>query len=88
MAVDRIQTLHHLTPRGWIEGSTDSMWTAHNRTVEPPSDRVETWKYKVYQSSAYSPEQRTWSRVWVSPNVTEEETKALHSRYPDPHTDE
>lgn len=33
MAVDRVKTLYHLTPRGWITVSTDSMW--RDSTVEP-----------------------------------------------------
>jgi hypothetical protein len=88
MAVDRIETLYHLTHNGWVEGSVDSMWTAHNQIVEPPADRVETWKYRIYQSSAYSPEERSWDMVWHSPEVSAEERKALHQKYPDPHKDE
>ena len=61
MAVDRVESLYHLTPNGWVDGSVDSMWG--NKTVDPPSDRVETWKHKIYQSSAYSPEERSWDEV-------------------------
>jgi hypothetical protein len=82
MAVDRIETLWHLTPRGWVEGSTDSMWTTHNRTIEPPPDRVETWNEKLFQASPYSPEQNSWGRVWSSPDVSEEDRKALHVKFP------
>jgi hypothetical protein len=85
MAVDRINSLYHLTPRGWIDGSVDSMWTAHNCTVEPPADRVETWEHELYQASAYSPEENSWHMVWFSPTATEEERKALHEKFPHHH---
>lgn len=82
MAVARINSLYHLTPRGWIDGSADSMWTAHNCTVEPPADRVETWEHELYQASAYSPEENSWQMVWFSPTATEEERRALHEQFP------
>lgn len=82
MAVDRIETLYHLTPRGWTEGSVDSMWTAHNRVVEPPADRVETWKHKLYQRSSYSLEENSWFMIWSSPDASAEERKALHEKFP------
>jgi hypothetical protein len=83
MAVDRVETLYHLTPRGWIDGGVDSMWKDLNRTAgEPPADRVETWKHKIYQSSAYSPEENSWFMVWSSPDVSAEDRKALHEKFP------
>src|SRR5438309_2091241 len=54
MAVDRIETTWHLTPDGWVEGRSDSMWSDYIRTVEPPANRAETWIHKLYQASAYS----------------------------------
>jgi hypothetical protein len=82
MAVDRIKTHYHLTPRGWIEGNVDSMWTADNRTVEPPADRVETWEHKLYQASGWSREENSWSMIWFSPEISAEERKALHKKFP------
>ena len=82
MAVDRVNTLYHLTPRGWIAGSTDSMWG--NSTIEPPTDRVETWEHDIYQSSGYSPEERSWDMVWSSPDVSTEDRNALHEKFPHP----
>jgi hypothetical protein len=58
------------------------MWTSFNRIVDPPADRVDTWKRKVYQSSAYSPEENSWYMIWFSPDVTTEERKALHDKFP------
>jgi hypothetical protein len=78
MPVDREKTLYHLTPRGWIVGSVESMWARQNLKVEPPADRVETW----YQSSGRSKGQNTWRMVWSSPDVSAEDRKALHERFP------
>ncbi len=87
MAVDRIEWLYHLTPHGWVPGSVNSMWTDHNSTVDPPADRVETWRRKLYQSSAYSPEENTWYMVWSSPDVRAEDRKALHKKFPHEYDD-
>jgi hypothetical protein len=81
MAVDRVETPYHLTPRGWINGSVDSMWKDLNRTADPPADRVETSKHKTYQSSAYSPEENSWCLVWEFPDASAEDRKALHEGF-------
>jgi hypothetical protein len=82
VAVDRIESLYHLTPRGWVEGNVDSMWSDLNTTSERPGDCVETWKHKLYQASGYSREENSWFMVWFNPSVSEEERKALHLKFP------
>ena len=55
MAYDRYEVEHHLTPAGWVTGTvTDS--GNQETIVEPPTDRVETWLYKMEQSSGWSRE--------------------------------
>ena len=71
-----------LTLDGWVEGSCDSMWSAYNRTVEPPANPAETWIHKLYQASAYSPESTSFYRTWFSPAVSEEERKELPEKFP------
>jgi hypothetical protein len=82
MTEDRVETLYHLTPRGWIRGSVDTMWEKSNTTVTPPTDRVETWEHKLYQRSIYSPEENSWTMIWSSPKASAEVRRKLHERFP------
>jgi hypothetical protein len=84
VAIDRIESIYHLTRNGWVDGSVDSMWTAQNTTVEPPADRVESWRHKLYQSSGWSGEENSFVMIWHDPTVSAEEREALHVKYPHP----
>jgi hypothetical protein len=81
MAVDRVETFWYLTPNGWIAGSIDSMWTGL-KTVEPPTDCVETWVQNLSQQSSYSPESNIFRLIWFSPTISVDERKVLHERFP------
>jgi hypothetical protein len=82
VAVDRINSLYHLTPRGWVDGSVESMWTDTNHSVEPPADRVETWEHKLYQASGYSREENSWQMVWSDSTTSAEDRRSLHELFP------
>ena len=84
MAYDRYSIEYHLTPRGWIEGTTTYFGTV-DREVALPADRVETWLKDVEQSSGWSPEDVSWSRTWRDPTKTDDEIKALRAKFPAPH---
>ena len=63
MAYDRYEVEHHLTPAGWVTGTvTDS--GNQETIIEPPTDRVETWLYKMEQSSGWSRECPHWDLIW------------------------
>ena len=58
----------HLTANGWIR--TDN---------EPfPKDRVETWKYEMECPALDAKEQVRLTRIWISPDITETQSAALH----------
>src|ERR1700721_4474825 len=64
---------YHLTPHGWIEGS--STFGIVNHESPPPSDRIETWSRTAEQSSGWSSEVVSWSRIWRDPATTDEEIR-------------
>src|ERR1700758_2921811 len=81
-AVDSTE-FFHLTPRGWFQGSAESVWPeAYRSTVEPPPDRVETWKHEWFQSSSGGPEDESWQMVWSSADVNSKDRELLHERFP------
>ena len=62
MAVDNLETEYHLTPHGWVVG-TSYFFGKTEKEVAPPPDRVLTLVRKIYQSSRWSPEERSsWER--------------------------
>jgi hypothetical protein len=83
----RVETLYHLTLRGWVRGSVNSMWEKSNSTVNPPADCVETWEHKLYQRTIYQPEENSWSMVWSSPKVRAEDRKRLDEKFPHEYDD-
>jgi len=72
MAYDNVQDDYHLTPHGW-DSSNDR-----------PADAVETWTLSIYQRSAWSDEQRSWTRTWVDPNADTADVAELHRKFPPP----
>ncbi len=61
----------HLTPNGW--GRKDD---------EPaPPDRLETWEYQMERPATDAKEQVTLTRVWISKDVTDAQSVALHVRH-------
>jgi hypothetical protein len=83
MAYDRYEVEHHLTPAGWVTGTvTDS--GNQETIVEPPTDRVETWLYKMEQSSGWSRESRHWELAWKHPSMSLEERRALRASFTPP----
>src|SRR5438270_6943243 len=82
MAYDRYEIEHHLTPTGWKAGS-ESDQSSHSSVI-PPADRIETWLYKMRQSSGWSPEDVKWDRIWVHPEMTEAQRTAIRDSFPSP----
>jgi len=72
MAYDSYEDDYHLTPRGW------------DSSKERPADAVETWALSVYQASAWSKEQRSWSRTWADSNADPAVVAELHKEFPPP----
>lgn len=58
----REYTEYHLTPNGWVKGTTQ---TDFNRIERPvPPDRVLTQIYEEFLSSGYSPMDKTVGTIW------------------------
>jgi hypothetical protein len=65
MSFSREWTDYHLTPKGWIEGST--LVDFGNRTnVDPPFDRVQTYRWEEEQTSGYSKMHKGGEITWES----------------------
>jgi hypothetical protein len=79
MAIDFYEAEYHLTPTGWMVGTT-----SEGSTMAPPSDRVETWLYRMEQRSGWSPEDRDWRLIWMHPTMPISDRVALRSSFQSP----
>lgn len=84
MAVDDSKTEYHLTPNGWVIGTSYFLGKAQGPMVEPPQDRVLTVVGQIYQGSRWSPESRSLSEQWRSPNVSRDVLAELQRKFPCP----
>lgn len=82
MADDHYQTEHHLTRSGWIEGTTRFFGRVQGPEVARPEGAVATFECEVYQRSRWSGEERTWKKLWQSPQVKDEEMECLLKQFP------
>jgi hypothetical protein len=83
MAVDNLETEYHLTPSGWVEG-TERFFGDVTKRVDPPASRVLTIVGKIYQSSGYSPEERSRREEWRLPSISDAELADLERKFPCP----
>jgi hypothetical protein len=61
----------HLAPNGWIRKDREPF----------PPDRLETWKYQLEQPAPDAKDEVTLTRVWISKDVTDAQSVALHGRH-------
>lgn len=83
MAFDRTRDEWHLTPEGWVQG-TSYYFGKPQREVAPPRNRIETWKRDQEQASSYARhEDISWSRVWKSKKFTEAKCDKIRAKFLD-----
>lgn len=85
MAFDRTYDEYHLTPNGWVSGTSKVF--SNGPEIEPPAERVETWARHMEQASGWSREHIDWKLIWFDENATEADRKALRRRFRKPLSD-
>jgi hypothetical protein len=63
MAASREWTQWHLTPEGWVRGTTKLDFSQEDRPT--PDDRQKTCEYREEMPSAYSRVEATVRTLWV-----------------------
>lgn len=84
MSADDITFEFHLTPEGWVNGT--SLSYGHGAAKPRPTEAVETWLEHQTQSSVFSPTYCTHKCIWVDETVPQGKRDALRSRFPSPFT--
>jgi len=84
MAVDDCRTEYHLTPNGWVIGTSYFFSNVDGKEIAPPEDRVLTVVGRIYQRSGWSPEERSLREQWRSPNISASDLARLTEKFPCP----
>ena len=71
MAYDSDEGAFHLTPAGWLRVDEEPF----------PADRIETWRYSMYQALGWSREHKSLYCEWVDPAIAREERDLLRKKY-------
>ena len=74
---------YHLTPSGWVEGTSFYFGELHRR-VERPADAVESWVRHMVQRHGFAEEKVEWRRRWRRESVSDDEVQALLRKFPRP----
>jgi hypothetical protein len=80
MSYDDYEVEYHLTPSGWMVG-TSYFYGKAQQEVQPPSDRALTVIRQVAQASGWSREEVSWSTKWESPDTPPDVLKSLIAKY-------
>ena len=81
MADDDLRTEYHLTPAGWVQGTSRYFGNVSGNEVDRPKGAVETWETHLYQRSMWSREKTTVSMLWHDASVPEAKREALRAKF-------
>jgi hypothetical protein len=82
MAADDLKTEYHLTPDGWVTGTSKFFGNIDAAGEIPRAENaVETWEKHIYQRSQWSSEEVTSAMIWHDPSVPELERDALRATF-------
>jgi hypothetical protein len=71
---------YHLTPRGWINGTSTHRDSVRGAEVARPDDAVETWEEHGDQHSGWSREMRASRLIWFDAQRSEDARDAMRGR--------
>lgn len=86
MSADDWSDEYHLTPNGWVKGTSKYFRKVQGEDVPRPPSAVETWEEHCNQRSMWSGDDYSYELLWRDTNVPEAEGVALRERFPSPFT--
>ena len=87
MADDNLKVIFYLTKDGWLPGTRTFFDNVQGKEIVKPKEAIATYELHIYQRSMYSKEQRSFSLLWKSKNITTKELNILFGKYPTPNED-
>jgi hypothetical protein len=84
MAPDKPSQEFHLTPKGWISGTSRNFQDVQGTPVERPADAVETWLEEMVQSHFFCSDIFSWTLLWFDASLSDSERRKLRKQFPKP----
>lgn len=70
----------HLTEHGWVQGTEKTDF--ERNFIEPPKDRVATYKYQEYVGSVHSKMEISWGETWIKSGFDVSPLLDKYGKYP------
>jgi len=74
----------HLTPMGWVSGTSREFGTVRGDPVERPPDTIETWLEELVIPYLYCADVYSWTMIWQDASLSEPERKKVRNQFPKP----
>jgi hypothetical protein len=74
----------HLTPGGWISGTSWDSGSIQGKSVDRPADAIETWIEKMVQSQHFCSDIYSWTLIWFDPSMNDSERRKIRKQFPKP----
>jgi hypothetical protein len=82
MAADHWSIEYHLTPDGWVSGTSKTFSKVDGKEIPRPANAVETWEEDCYQRSMWSGDEYSYKMLWSDHSVPEETRRELRNKFP------
>lgn len=77
----------HLTPRGWVSGTSKDQGEVRGKVVDRPADAIETWMEEMVIAYPQCADVYAWTLIWFDPSVSVAERREVRQRFPKPSED-
>ena len=81
MSPDKPSQEFHLTPEGWVSGTSWNSETIEGKTVDRPADAIETWLEEMVQSHLFCSDIYSWTLIWFDPSITDSERRKVRKQF-------
>jgi hypothetical protein len=74
----------HLTPEGWVPGTSTDFETIQGEPVDRPADAIETWLEEMVQSHLFCSDIYSWTLIWFDSSMADSERRGVRKQFPKP----
>jgi hypothetical protein len=84
MTSDKPSQEFHLTPGGWISGTSWSFKVIQGEPVDRPPDAIETWLEEMVQAHFFCSDIYSWTLIWFDSSMSDSERRKVRKQFSKP----
>ncbi len=84
MTPDKPSQEFHLTPKGWISGTSWNFKTIQGEPIDRPVNSIETWLEEMVQPNLFCSDIYSWTLIWFDRSMTDSERRKVRKKFPKP----